>query len=192
MGDEVDYHAISFHDNDPDLPSAGDELEEAIECLKPLYRLFPEAFVLESNHGSLVLRKALHHGLPKRVIKPYNDILEAPKGWKWVDDLVVDTPLGKVYFHHSRGGDVLKNSQAYGMSFVQSHHHEKFEIRYWSSPMALCFGMIVGCLADPNSLALAYGKNNLKRPVIGTGLIVDGKAILEPMILDGKGRWIGP
>ena len=25
-GDELDKHALSFHDSDPDLPSAGDEL----------------------------------------------------------------------------------------------------------------------------------------------------------------------
>ena len=27
IGDEVDKHALSFHDSDPDLPSAGDELK---------------------------------------------------------------------------------------------------------------------------------------------------------------------
>ncbi|MCK8363719.1 metallophosphoesterase, partial [Erwinia amylovora] len=27
-GDEVDFHAISFHDSDPDLDSAGKELEK--------------------------------------------------------------------------------------------------------------------------------------------------------------------
>ena len=26
IGDEIDQHAISMHDSDPDLPSAGDEL----------------------------------------------------------------------------------------------------------------------------------------------------------------------
>ena len=29
-GDEVDAHALSFHDSDSDLPSAGDELKLAI------------------------------------------------------------------------------------------------------------------------------------------------------------------
>ena len=26
IGDEIDCHALSFHDSNPDLPSAGDEL----------------------------------------------------------------------------------------------------------------------------------------------------------------------
>ena len=30
LGDLVDFHGISFHDSDPDLPSAGDELSLAI------------------------------------------------------------------------------------------------------------------------------------------------------------------
>ena len=29
IGDEIDCHAISMHDSNPDLPSAGDELELA-------------------------------------------------------------------------------------------------------------------------------------------------------------------
>ena len=191
-GDEVDYHAISFHDSDPDLMSAGYELEAAIEELQPIYKLFPEAKIMESNHGSLVLRKALANGLPQKVLRPYNEILEAPDGWEWMFDLTVQTPLGPVYFHHSKGANVLKNSQAMGMSFVQGHHHESFCIQYWGNPNALMFGMTVGCLVDPDSLALAYNKNNLKRPVIGTGLIIKGIPILEPMILGEDGRWIGP
>jgi hypothetical protein len=34
-------------------------------------------------------------------------------------------------------------------------------------------------------------KNNLKRPVIGTGIIVNGIPKLIPMILNKKGLWIG-
>ena len=39
IGDEADFHAMSFHDSDPDLPSAGDELQKAIKELRKLYRL---------------------------------------------------------------------------------------------------------------------------------------------------------
>jgi len=37
IGDEVDIHAISMHDSDPDLDAAGKELEKAIVALEPLY-----------------------------------------------------------------------------------------------------------------------------------------------------------
>jgi hypothetical protein len=95
------------------------------------------------------------------------------------------------YFHHSKGVNAKKNSQAMGMSFVQGHHHESFEIQYWGNPNALLFGMTCGCLVDGKSLALAYNKNNLKRPVIGCSVIIDSKPILIPMVLNKKGRWIG-
>ena len=191
-GDEVDNHAISFHDSDPDLDSAGKELEKAIECLKPLYKMFPVAEVLDSNHGSLVMRKALASGLSKKVFKSSQEILEAPKTWTWHFDITLTLPNGTgAYFHHSKGANVKRNSQAMGMSFIQGHHHESFEIQYWGNPNALLFGMTVGCLVDPKSLALAYNKNNLRRPVLGVGLIVDSIPVLVPMTLNKKGRWTG-
>jgi len=42
-GDEADYHCLSFHDSDPDLPfSPSAELEKTIEKLEPIYKLFPD------------------------------------------------------------------------------------------------------------------------------------------------------
>lgn len=46
-------------------------------------------------------------------------------------------------------------------------------------------------LVDRKSLALAYSKTNLKRQIIGVGLIVDSVPILVPMVLNSKGHWIG-
>ena len=34
IGDELDKHALSFHDSDPDLPSAGDELKISLPYIK--------------------------------------------------------------------------------------------------------------------------------------------------------------
>jgi len=39
-------------------------------------------------------------------------------------------------------------------------------------------------------LAMAYNKNNLKRPVIGCAVIIDGIPQLIPMVLNRKGRWV--
>lgn len=191
-GDEIDNHAISFHDSDPDLDSAGVELEKAIKALNPLYRLFPKAEVLESNHGSLVFRKALASGLSTKFFKSPGEIIKAPKGWSWHFDISLTLPNGtQCYFHHSKGANVKKNSQALGQSFVQGHHHESFEIQYWGNPNALLFGMTVGCLVDPHSLAMAYNKNNLRRPVIGCAVIINSIPQLIPMVLNKHGRWVG-
>lgn len=191
-GDEADFHAISFHDHDPDLDSPSKELEKAIKALKPIYALFPVAEVLESNHGSLVLRKAMANGLPRSYIRAPGDILRAPKGWTWHFDITLKLPTGfDCYFHHSKGANAKKNSQAMGSSFVMGHHHETMDISYWGNPNALLFGMTVGCLVDDTALAMAYNKNNLKRPVVGCGVIIDGIPHLIPMILNKRGRWVG-
>lgn len=191
-GDEADMHAISFHDHDADLDSPGKELEKCIKALKPIYKLFPVAEVLESNHGSLVLRKALAHGLSRKFFKSPGEILQAPKGWTWHFEIFTVLPTGfPCYFHHSKGVNAKKNSQAMGSSFVMGHHHEQMDISYWGNPNALLFGMTVGCLVDAKSLAMAYNKNNLKRPVIGCAVIIDGIPQLIPMVMDKGGRWTG-
>lgn len=190
IGDEVDFHALSFHDSDPDLPSAGDELKQAIKKLKPYYKLFPKVTVIESNHGSMVLRKALANGMPKAVLKQYNEILEAPKGWKWRFDLTINSLLGPIYFCHGKSGAAGRLASQYGMSCVQGHFHEKAQITYISTPDKLMFDMHVGCLADDKSLALGYNKINPKRPIVSIGLVVNGIPQIIPMVLNKKGRWI--
>ena len=88
IGDEIDGHSISFHNSDPDLLNPSHEFETSIEYLHELYKIFPRVDVLESNHGSLVYRKGKAHGLPRHVLKSYNEVLEAPRGWKWHMELV--------------------------------------------------------------------------------------------------------
>lgn len=192
IGDEVDKHAMSFHDSDPDLPSAGDELEESIEGLQPIYKLFPEVDLVDSNHGSMVYRKSKHHGIPRKYIKNYGDVLEAPKGWKWYHDLVIKASDGQlIYFHHGLKAKGLQVAQQLGMCFVQGHYHNTFEIGYSSTPEKLIWNMTVGCLIDDKSLAFAYNKTTLGRPIIGCGIIIDGQPMLIPMILNKGSNWTG-
>jgi len=192
LGDEIDWHSISFHEKNPELFTPGDELKTAINRMQPLYKMFPDAWVIESNHGSLVYRKQKFHGLPREVFKSYRDMLEAPRGWKWVPDLILKTNKGApVYFHHGKSNDSTKLSQAMAMNAVQGHYHEKFKIEYWANPNGLFWGMNCGCLIDDSSLAYSYNKTNLKRPLIGTGIIIHGIPKLIPMVLNKKGRWTG-
>ncbi len=192
IGDEVDYHAISFHTSDPELFAPSDELKYALLHLKQIYKIFPQCDVIDSNHGSLVYRKAKAMGLPRNVFKSYNDILEAPKSWKWHNDLVLSLSDGtKVYFHHARSSNVLRASQQMGMNVVFGHHHNKFCIQNWTNGIKRSWGMFVGCLIDAKSLAFAYGRNNLTQPIVGLGIILNGEPKLIPMKLDSKGRWTG-
>lgn len=190
VGDELDFHALSFHETNPDLLSPGAELEKAIGHLKPIMKMFPKMDICESNHGSMVYRKGVFNGIPRHVFKSYGEVLEAPKTWKWHSHIILTMSNGeKLYVCHSKGADVLRVSQAMGMSVVQGHHHEKFELRYWANSMALYFGMFVGCLINDDELCYNYNKINLKRPLIGSSMIIDGIPKLIPMILDKNGRW---
>ncbi len=191
IGDEVDFHALSFHDSDPDLPSAGEELDRAVKALQPIYKLFPKMDIVESNHGSMVLRKGLASGMPKAVLKSYREVLEAPVGWNWVFDIQVQTELGPVYFCHGKSGAAGRLTSLYGMSCIQGHFHEKAQITYISTPEKLMFDAHTGCLADDKSLALGYNKINPKRPIISLIIIINGIPQIVPMVLNKKGRWVG-
>lgn len=190
VGDEVDKHAMSFHDSDPDLMSAGDELEEAIEQLQPLYKLFPKMDLVDSNHGSMVYRKGKHHGIPRKYLRNYGEILEAPKGWKWANELLIDIPgNNQLLVVHGISKDVMKVVAQRGTCVAQGHYHSEFRIGYLGNPNHLLFGINVGCSIDSKSLAFAYDKLNLARPVVGHGIIINGLPHLLPMILNNKGRW---
>lgn len=184
LGDELDHHYLSFHDSDPDLASGGSEIKAALPVIAELKKLFPKMDLIDSNHGSLVWRKAKHHGIPKHYIKSYNEVLEVDSGWKWHHDLTLELPDGqKVYVHHGKSADAIKTSQIMGMSHVCGHFHESFGVKYWANPNGLYFAMNSGCLIDDDSYAFHYNNVNLKRPIIGTTLIIDGIPILEAMSL---------
>lgn len=192
LGDEVDGHALSFHDSDPDLPSAGDEIRQALPVIAELFKIFPKMDILESNHGSLVWRKAKVFGIPKHYIKSYNEVLGVDSGWKWSFDLTVDLPNGqKCYMHHGKTSNVIQLSQQMGMNALQGHYHETFKTDYWGNSTGLYWGMQCGCLIDDDKLAFNYNNVNIKRPIIGTGLIIDSMPVLEPMRLNSEGRWVG-
>lgn len=192
LGDEIDGHAWSFHTHDPDSLSPGHELEAAIRALEPLYKLLPNLDLAESNHGSLVMRRAKHFGLPQHVIKPYGEVLGAPVGWKWHFEIKAQMTNGEsVLFHHSYGANVLRQSQQRGMSCVFGHHHSQFGVQWWRNYDRRFFAAFAGCLVDETSLAMEYGKNTAGRPLLGAMRIEDGIPHMEPMILDARGRWRG-
>jgi len=191
-GDEIDSHCLSFHDTDPDLPfSASSELEKAIEHLQPLYELFPNADIMESNHGSLVYRRGKHHGIPRHVFRDYRDILGAPTGWRWCADLTIKLSDGKdCYFHHGKSSDGLKLSQAMGCNSVQGHYHSSSYVKYVNTPKGLIWSLVAGCMIDNESLAFAYNKLQVNSPILSCAMILDGQPKILPMILNSEGRWI--
>jgi hypothetical protein len=192
IGDEIDGHALSFHEHDPDLLSAGCELNLARAGLKALFRLFPCVDVLESNHGSLVYRRARASGIPNGAIRSYREVIDAPEGWKWHPELILRLPDSSlVTFRHGISKNNLNWSKTLATHTVNGHYHEDFNIRYWRTPRGLHWSMVVGCLIDDASLAFAYNKLFVHRPILGVGLIINSHPVLVPMICNRAGRWVG-
>jgi hypothetical protein len=192
IGDELDYHAVSFHNSDPDLMSPGDELRTSIKHIKFLEAIFPRMDIVESNHGSLVYRKQKAVGLPSSVFKSYNQIYGVSAKWKWHMDMTIKMSNGaSLYLCHGKTSNVLQLSQGMGMSSIQGHHHQLFSIQYWANSLGIYFAAQTGCLVDDDSLAMSYNNTNLKRPILGSLFIENGFPRLLPMVLNKDGRWVG-
>ena len=194
LGDELDHHSLSFHASDPDLDAAGPELQKALGYMETLYKIVgSSATILESNHGSMVYRKAKFHGVPRHLLKSYKEALNAPSGWEWVPELKLRMSNGQdVKFVHGFRKNVLAESERAGCSFVQGHHHSQADIRYHSSEYGIYhFGMTVGCSIDDQSLAYNYNKLFSARPILSHAFIENGTPKLLPMTLNKNGRWNG-
>lgn len=191
LGDEIDAAALSQWEANPDMPSAGDELTQAIELLHVLYKIFPKVYVCESNHTARIYRKALSGGLPKRLLKSYNEILEAPDTWVWQHSWEIDG----VKYEHGEGFSgqmgALKAATANMQPTVIGHLHSYAGIQYYANSKYLIWGFNVGCLIDVHHPAFNYAKNVKAKPIIGVGIIDNGVPRFLPMSLNAKGRWTG-
>lgn len=193
LGDLGDFHNISFHDSDPDLPSAGEELEQLQDHARQLELLFPEMIIISSNHGDLPLRQAVRIGLPRMLFRPFNEIYNVGPGWLFIDDLTISSPKSPdLFFAHGIKKNGIALAQQRGQCVIQGHFHTEFNIHYCGNPNELLWSMMCGCLIDKKSLAFNYDKLILNRPILGTGVIVNGFPRLLPMVINSKtGRWIG-
>jgi len=206
VGDETDGHALSFHDSDPDLDSAGRELSQARAGARALHDIFPQMDLVDSNHGSLLYRRGKAHGIPRHMLLEYRDVLFGEKqkdgtiirrggigeGWTWQHSIVLDLPGNKkCLVVHGMSKSTMQNVKQCGMNFIQGHHHGTAEVVYSGTPDALNWGMTVGCMIDDSSRAFAYNRTTMARPIIGCGIIIDGQPRLLPMILQKGGRWGG-
>ncbi len=190
VGDEADIHAISRFTPDPNLHSAGDEIEMARKALRPLQDLFPDMQLCESNHGSRVYRRAKEVGLPSQTLRSYKEILDIQVNWQWFDEIVKITPKGPVLFDHGEKATAIQHSKNQAMSVVQGHRHAEQYIQWWANPREQRFGAQVGCMIDQQSFAFAYDKKtSLPRPQLGCLAIIEGEPTLLRMCLTKSGRW---
>ena len=176
MGDELDWHSISYHDHDPDGLNPGSEYAQALKCLNQLWAILPKTGKgCYSNHGSLPQRKMKTNGLPSQILKSYKQILNAPEGWNWSDAWEIDNVQ---YIHGQNIGlktALYKAVDDHKMSTVFGHVHAYPGVQYRATAAGKFFGMNTGCLVDRDQYAFSYSKLFAERPVLGVGIVIDGK-----------------
>tara|TARA_R110000851_G_scaffold300252_1_gene456356 strand:+ start:375 stop:1094 length:720 start_codon:yes stop_codon:yes gene_type:complete len=168
IGDVIDAHASSYHEQDPDGMGGGDELTLAIKKLKKWHKEFPNAKIMIGNHDRIAYRKAFSGGIPKRWMKPFEEVLETPT-WSYLESIEIDNVL----YEHGEGGQAQTKAKNNMMSSVCGHTHTEAYVKWLVGKKFKVFGMQVGCGVDSTAYATAYAKN-FKKQAIGVGVVVGG------------------
>lgn len=191
IGDSLDCRNYSTHPPMPDLAGPSEEIDQGLQFLSDLYTLLPNGVECVSNHNIRPYLRAQEAGLPTRFLRPYEEWMGMPKGWKMVEKIIID---GVLYFHGeglSGDGARLKATTLLQRSAVFGHLHANAGISWFGSHEKLTFGFNVGCLIDLRSPYFKYNAHDLKRPIVGTGLVIKGLPVFHPMTLDKNSRWVG-
>lgn len=191
IGDSLDQHTLGKWTANPDLPGPADEYAQGMEFMQELYKLFPKAIEVVSNHNSRYIKRVTEAGIPSSFIKSYREIMQYPKGWEIAEEVEID---GVMYEHGTRFGGLAATRQSIqvnGQSTVFGHLHSGGAVTYVANRKAMLFAMNVGCLIDYSKLAFAYARDSKLRPTLGTGVIRKGVPHFVPLLIDSAGRWIG-
>lgn len=192
LGDLVDNHAISYHENVPELYSAGDEIEATMFAVQELGSIFPKMTILTGNHDKLPVRKARTAGLPSRYIKDLKEVFNMPKGWIWkIEDKIQMNDGRTLWVKHNLSKNVLEVAKYYNCCFASGHFHETIIVDSLQDYKYDVWGAIVGCLVDDKSLAMEYNKGNMKRPQLGCTIVQNGIPKLIRMHVDEDNNWTG-
>lgn len=173
IGDLVDNHSISFHDNDPDGMSPVEEMRLAKKKVAKWVKAFPKVKLVMGNHDPMVARKAFKHGLPTETIKDFKDIWKLPKGWEYEYDYYIH---GVRFFHGMGYGGKYAHINAIDKnrcSVVMGHLHSNAGVGWSATEKDICFGLAVGCGVDRKSYAFKYGRDFVRKPILGCGVITD-------------------
>lgn len=185
VADLIDGHAMSYHEHNPDGKSTGDETIIAMGRLESWYKTFPVATSNFGNHDLLAYRKLKTAGVSKLFAKNFQDVINAPKTWKFANHHVINN----VFYTHGTGvsGELgaMKIAQQNRQSSCIGHLHSVSNIRFSASYKDLIFAKTVGCGVDNKLYAFEYGKDFVAKPIINCGVTLDnGKVpLLIPMCL---------
>lgn len=178
VGDELDQYWGGLWDKDPDaLHTPNSELYESRRVLHAWYRAFPEMRLAVSNHGLRWAKKAFKAGIPSQMLRSYQELIGAPKGWRWQHQWLVKERRPFLLIHGMGYGGMNAFRQApldQGVSTVFGHLHANAGIAHIVTGNQALWGMNVGCLIDVEAYAFNYGKDSRFKPWRGVGVVVDG------------------
>lgn len=186
IGDVVDWASISYHERMPGLPAAKDEVKKARKQVTQLSKAFPKADWLIGNHDSLPERQATTAGMPSELLRDYADFWEVC--WNVLPRFTKHVIDGVIYAHGDggKGGQMaaLKQAKDNFRSTVVGHFHSQAGVFYHANQDGRIFGLSVGCGIDARKLEFDYGVKFASKPILGCGVVVNGKrAYFEPWLL---------
>tara|TARA_R100000234_G_scaffold30832_1_gene18103 strand:- start:705 stop:1367 length:663 start_codon:yes stop_codon:yes gene_type:complete len=182
IGDVFDFHAISFHQKNPEADSAVAEYHRSMERMKDWKKAFPNAKVCIGNHDERVQRLSANAGIPAMYLKDYADVFDTPN-WEWKYEWEIDD----VTYTHGTGTSsgvtpAFNAAKCRAQSTVSGHVHSSAGINWMSGPKGQkIFGFNVPCGVDMHHQLMYYSKNFLKKPVNGAGVVIDGHPYMEIM-----------
>ena len=189
IGDLLDMHAVSFHPSEPDAAGPDAEADQAAERVSRWFAAFGKgSIVTTGNHDERVHRLAASVRIPGRFIRDYAKLWNTP-GWRWVRDVTID---GVHYWHGTgMGGQMpaLTAAKASMRSTVLGHVHSVAGVHWAAGPDRRVFGMDTGCGVDIDHPAHRYGRNLMRKPILGAGVVLDGVPYHEVMDIGRGGKF---
>lgn len=179
VGDETDHYFGSMYKKSLNQNlSALDELKITKKKLKEWYRAFPICRLAISNHGLRWAKKAFEAEIPEIMLRPYQELIEAPAGWKWAMEWRINSrhPFRMIHGMGYSGANGARNAAVDAKtSTIIGHLHAHagiFHIQTQGMEHPI-WAMNTGCLIDVESFAFEYGKYCRNQPILGIGVVVD-------------------
>lgn len=179
VGDEVDSYFGSMYSKSPNISySASQEIKDTKDQIRAWADAFPIMRLATSNHGQRWVKKLEACEIPSQLIRPYREIIGAPRTWQWKDEWVIKTkhPFRMVHGCGYSGANGAKNAVVDSkVSTVIGHLHSHAGISYVHTmgSNGTLWGFNAGCLINPEAFCFSYGIHNRHKPILGIGVIAD-------------------
>ena len=197
IGDEFDFYWLSDYGTDPDFDNPEGEYYKARAFWQSLFKEFPKGVGVHSNHVKGRLdRKRKSAKLPTHFLRSLEEIIGAPEGWKWVDEYITqgtvcrhghaDGKSAKVNLEKINHFNLFTDAKPYNLCL--GHHHTLIGSTDVPMGQHVAWMAFSGSLIDRKAHAFRYTN---KPPMLGCGMIRDGRFFPVIMKLDKNNRWVG-